>query len=137
MRVVTFADGFVSTTPPTIEGEVRETYTLNNNQVAPTNITGLVFDSSECKSVFFNYEIERIGTATYRQVGSFIAVYNGTWSLSFGNYQGEQIINDTLVDPENITLTISPSSGQLSYTSGNQPGHVSSEMKIYITKVLA
>lgn len=137
MRVVTFADGFVSTTPPVIEGEVRETYTLLNNQSSSTAISGLIINSAEFKSAFINYEIERIGTSTYRQVGSFIAAFNGTWSLTFGNYQGDQIINDTLVNPENITLTINASTGQVSYTSGNQVGHTSSKLKIYITRVVA
>lgn len=137
MRVVTFADGFVSTTPPVIEGEVRETYTLLNNQSSPVNISGLIIDSAEFKSAFINFEIERIGTSTYRQVGSFIAAYNGSWSLTFGNYQGDQIINDSLVNPENITLSIDGTTGQVSYTSGNQTGHTSSKLKIYITKVVA
>lgn len=137
MRVVTFADGFVSTTPPVIEGEVRETYTLLNNQSSPASITGLIVDSNAVKSAFINFEIERIGTSTYRQVGSFIAVYNGSWSLSFGNYQGDQIINDTLDNTENITLSINATSGQISYTSGDLPSHASTKFKIYITKVTA
>lgn len=137
MRVVTFADGFVSTTPPVIEGEVRETYTLLNNQSSPVNISGLIINSAEFKSAFINFEIERIGVSTYRQVGSFIAAYNGSWSITFGNYQGDQIINDSLVVPQNITLSIDASTGQVSYTSGNQTGHTSSKLKIYITKVVA
>lgn len=137
MRVVTFADGFVSTTPPVLEGEVAENYTLLNNQSSPVNISGLIIDIADYKSAFINYEIERIGTTTYRQVGSFIAVFNGTWSITFGNYQGNEIINDTLVNPENITLSIDGTTGQVSYTSGNQVGHTSSKLKIYITKVQA
>lgn len=137
MRVINFADGFTSTSAPTIDGEVRETYTLLNNQSSVINIAGLIFPSASFKSVFFNYEIERIGTTTYRQVGSFIAVYNGTWSLTFGNYQGDQIINDSLVNPENITLSIDTVSGQITYTSGNQSGHTSSKLKAYVTRVSA
>lgn len=137
MRVVTFADGFVSTTPPVLEGEVSESYTLLNNQSSPANISGLIINSADYKSAFVNYEIERIGTTTYRQVGSFIAVYNGTWSITFGNFQGNEVIADSLVNPENITISINASTGQVSYTSGNQAGHTSSKLKIYITKVVA
>jgi hypothetical protein len=135
-RIVSFADSFTSASAPVISGANQENYVLLNNQ-AVTNIVGLLFDSSIYKSVFFNYEVERIGSATYRQVGSFIAAFNGTWSLSFGNYQGDQIIDDSLVVPQNITLSINASTGQVSYSSGNQPGHTSSKIKLYIVKVSA
>jgi hypothetical protein len=135
-RIVSFADSFTSASAPVISGAEQENYTLSNNQ-SVTNIPGLVFDSSAYKSVFFNYEIERIGSTIYRQTGSFIAAYNGTWSLSFGNYQGDQIIDDSLVVPQNITLSINASTGQISYSSGNQSGHTSSKIKLYIVKVSA
>lgn len=133
-RIVSFADGFTSASAPVISGAEQENYTLLNNQ-AVTNVTGLVFDSSSYKSVFFNYEIERIGSTIYRQTGSFIAAFNGSWSLTFGNYQGDQIIDDTLVNLYNITLSINSSTGQIRYSSGNQPGHTSSKIKLYVTRI--
>jgi hypothetical protein len=137
MRVVTFADGFVSTTPPVLDGEVSANYSLLNNQSSPVNISDFIIGSSSYKSAFISYEIERIGASTYRQVGSLIAVFNGTWSITFGNFQGDGIFSDTIVNSENVVLSINASTGQFSYTSGNLPGHTSSKLKIYITKVLA
>lgn len=135
-KILTFADGFSSASAPTVEGAAQENYVLANNQ-ALTNITGLIFNSSTYKSVFFDYEIERIGTSTYRQAGNFLAVYNGTWSLSFGNYQGDTIIEDSLLNDFNITLSIDSASGQIKYSSGNQAGHTSSKIKLNILKVVA
>lgn len=135
-RIVTFADGFSSATAPVVSGSNLESYALSNNQ-ALTNITGLVFDGSEVKAVFFEYELERIGSSNYRQVGSFIAVYKDSWSISFGNYQGDTIIEDTLVNPESITLSIIGASGQFQYSSGNQSGHTSSKLKLNVLKVIA
>jgi hypothetical protein len=133
-RIVSFADGFTSASAPVISGADQESYTLLNNQ-AVTNVTGLLFDSASYKSVFFKYEVERIGSTTYRQTGSFIAAFNGSWALTFGNYQGDQIIDDTLVLPQNITLSINASTGQIRYSSGNQSGHTSSSIKLYVTRI--
>jgi hypothetical protein len=134
VRIVNFSDGFVATTAPTVDGGDQENYVLSNNQ-SVTNLTGLLFNSAEYKSVFIDFEIERIGTVTYRQSGSIIAAYNGSWSITFGNYQGDTIIEDTLVNPFNITLSIDSSSGQIKYSSGNQPGHTSSKIKLYLVRV--
>jgi hypothetical protein len=135
-RIVSFADGFTSASAPSISEENQENYILNNNQTV-TDVIGLLFDSSNYKSVFFDYEIERIGSTIYRQTGSFIAVFNGSWSLSFGNYQGDTILEDTLANPYSVVLTINSSTGQIRYSSGNQPGHTSSKLKVYPTKVSA
>jgi hypothetical protein len=135
-RIVSFADGFTSASAPSIAGANQENYVLANNQTT-TDVTNLVFDSVLYKSVFFEYEIERIGSTIYRQTGSFIAVYNGSWALSFGNYQGDTILEDTLVNPYSVVLTINSSTGQIRYSSGNQPGHTSSKLKVYPTKVSA
>jgi hypothetical protein len=133
-RIVSFADGFTSASAPVVSGAEQENYTLLNNQ-SVTDITGLLFDSNANKSVFINYELERIGSSIYRQVGSLIAVFNGTWSITFGNYQGDQIIDDTLVNTYSITLSIDPTTGQMRYSSGNLAGHTSSKIKIYSVKV--
>lgn len=133
-RVVTFSDGFTSASAPSIVGASQENYTLLNNQ-ATTAITGLVFDSTTTKSVFIDYTIDRVGTVERRQSGSMIAVFNGTWSITFGSYQGDTIIADTLVNTYSATLSIHATTGQISYSSGNQAGHVSSSLKIYLVKV--
>ena len=132
-RVVSFADGFTSASAPVIAGAEQESYVLLNNQ-ALTNITGLIFDSSIYKSIFFDYEIERIGSAEYRQVGQFVAVYNGSWFLSFGNYTGDSIIEESLENDYGITLSID-SSGQIKYSSNDLTGHISSKIKLNVLKV--
>jgi hypothetical protein len=133
-RIVSFADGFTSASAPVVAGAEQENYTLANNQ-ALTNITGLIFSSSAYKSVFVDFEIERIGSSTYRQSGSLILSYNGTWSITFGNYQGEPIIEDVLTEDYGITLSVVGATGQVQYSSNNLPGHTSSKIKLYVVKV--
>lgn len=134
MRVVSFADGFTSSTAPSFQGFIQENYSILNNQ-SLTNISGLAFDSSLYKSVFIDFEIERIGTSTYRQSGSMTLVYNGSWSITFGNYQGDSIIEDVLSQDYGITLSVVGATGQLQYSSNNLPGHTSSKIKLYVLKV--
>lgn len=133
-RIVSFADGFTSASAPVVAGAEQENYTLANNQ-ALTNITGLIFDSSAYKSVFVDFEIERIGSSTYRQSGSLILSYNGTWSITFGNYQGDPIIEDVLTEDYGITLSVVGATGQVQYSSNNLSGHTSSKIKLYVVKV--
>lgn len=133
-RIVSFADGFTSASAPVVAGAEQENYTLANNQ-ALTNITGLIFDSSTYKSVFIDFEIERIGSSTYRQSGSLILSHNGTWSITFGNYQGDPIIEDVLTEDYGITLSVVGATGQIQYSSNNLPGHTSSKIKLYVVKV--
>lgn len=135
-RVVSFADGFTSASAPDVAGGVQETYALNNNQTL-TNITGLVFDNAEYKTAFFDYELERIGSSTYRQSGTFIISYNGSWTLTLGNYQGDSIIESTLLNAWSITLVINSSTGQFQYSSGNLSGHTESNLKLNIVRILA
>lgn len=134
MRIVSFADGFTSASAPVVAGAEQENYTLANNQ-ALTNISGLVFDSSAYKSVFIDFEIERIGSSSYRQSGSLILSYNGTWSMTFGNYQGDPIIEDVLTEVYGITLSVVGATGQIQYSSNDLPGHTSSKIKLYVVKV--
>jgi hypothetical protein len=133
-RIVSFADGFTSASAPVVAGAEQENYTLANNQ-ALTNITGLIFSSSAYKSVFVDFEIERIGSSTYRQSGSLILSYNGTWSITFGNYQGDPIIEDVLTEDYGITLSVVGATGQVQYSSNDLPGHTSSKIKLYVVKV--
>ncbi|MCS6281478.1 MAG: hypothetical protein HUM72_12670 [Dolichospermum sp.] len=133
-RVVSFADGFTSATSPVVSGASQENYTLNNNQ-STSDIAGLIYSSSQYKSIFIDYELERVGSTTYRQAGSFLAVFNGTWTLTFGNFQGDSIIEDTLLNTYSVVLSIDSSTGQIRYSSGNQVGHTSTKFKVYSTKV--
>ena len=133
-RIVSFADGFSSASAPDVVGGAQEVYTLLNNQ-ATTAISGLIFSSSAYRTAFIDYELSRVGGATYRQSGSIIVSFNGTWSLSLGNYQGDSIIEDTLLNTQSITLTINSSTGQISYSSGNLASHTSSSLKLNIVRI--
>ena len=136
VRIVNFADGFTSASAPLVTGGVQEDYALANNQ-ALTNITGLVFSSTSYKAVFIEYELERIGSSTFRQVGTMILSYNGTWTLNLGNFQGNSIIEPTLVNAESITLTVDSATGQFKYTSGNLAGHTASNLNLNIVRIVA
>lgn len=133
-RITAFADGFTSASEPSVSGAVQENYTLLNNQ-SLTDVAGLQFDSSSIKSVFFKYELERVGSTSKKQVGTFQLVYNTSWELTFGNYQGDSIIEDVLTEEYGITLSVT-SLGQIQYTSNNFIGHVSSEIRLYIVRIL-
>ena len=133
-RITAFADGFTSASEPSVSGAVQENYILANNQ-SLTNIVGLQFDSASIKSVFFKYEIIRIGATTYKQVGTFQMAYNTSWELTFGNYQGDSIIEDVLTNDYGMTLSVT-SLGQIQYSTNNFIGHVSSEIKLYIVRIL-
>lgn len=133
-RITAFADGFTSASEPSVSGAVQENYILLNNQ-ALTDVVGLQFDNTSIKSVFFKYEIERIGSTSKQQVGTFQMAYNTSWELTFGNYQGDSIIEDVLTEEYGITLSVT-SLGQIQYSSNNFIGHVSSEIKLYIVRIL-
>jgi hypothetical protein len=133
-RITAFADGFTSASEPSVSGAVQENYTLLNNQ-SLTNIVGLQFDNTSIKSVFFKYELERVGSTPKKQAGTFQLVYNTSWELTFGNYQGDSIIEDVLAEEYGVTLSVT-SLGQLQYSSNNFIGHVSSEIRLYIVRIL-
>lgn len=130
-----FSDGFTSATVPDLGGDSIESFTLLNNQASFVNITGLAFDSSSNKTVFIDYELERIGTLIKRQSGYIIATFNGTWFFSLGNYQGDSIIEDTILNNYSVVLRIDPITGQFEYQSGNMPGHTTSKFKVKIVRI--
>lgn len=134
-RITAFADGFTSASEPSVSGAVQENYILLNNQ-SLTDVVGLQFDNTSIKSVFFKYEIERIGSTYKKQVGTFQMAFNTSWELTFGNYQGDSIIEDVLTEEYGVTLSVT-SLGQIQYSSNNFIGHVSSEIKLYIVRILS
>lgn len=133
-RIVNFADGFTSSSAPSVTGVQQENYPLNNNQ-STTDVSGLIFASSSVKSFFANFELERLGSVLYRQTGQLQASFNGSWSLDFGNYSGDSIIDDTLSSTEKVVLTIDATTGQVKYSSGNLTGHTASNLRIVITRI--
>lgn len=112
--LVDFADGFTSSSEPVVEGAVQENYTLLDNQATLTNITGLVLDNAKSETYFADYELKR---GAFKQDGRLMFRYaGGAWAISHGNYDGDTLIKDALVNPQDIVLAIS--GGQLQYQSG-------------------
>jgi len=123
-----------------IQGAQVSIYALSNNIGSPTSV-GTLVDSDDFRSVFMDYELERSVTGTpYRQVGTMMAYYDGsTYNLSFGNYDGSDLLTTDAPTGEKVRLTlVSGGSGQylLHYESGNLAGSAHScNLKISITKI--
>jgi hypothetical protein len=139
-RLVTFADGFTAATPPDVTPGAQENFVLLNNQAAFTNFTGLILDSTRTKSVFFEYELERHDDTlgTFRQQGTLMII-NGVsgWEIQSGNYIGINMLNDTIVNPQDVIFTVDSVTGQMQYKSGNMSGaNYLGNLKTIITRVL-
>jgi hypothetical protein len=118
-RVVTFADGFSSVSPPQTVVAVEQYNILNNTTLGSI----LTLNSTFYKSVFFDYELRRSSSlGTFLQAGSAIASYNGSWSLSFGNFQGDDIIKSIPSLPEEVNIQLNSVTGELKYDSLNMTG---------------
>lgn len=138
-RIASFADGFTSATAPTLEGASQDDYTLLNNQASATDVTGLVFSSVEYKSAFLDFTLTRSDDTPllFTQTGSAIASYDGsTWSLEFGNFIGDSLIQDTLTNDEHVILSIT-GVGQVQYQTGNMGTGHSCELSISSIRILA
>lgn len=122
-RVLTFADGFTSASAPdVVGGEVAE-YSIANNLSSATNVTGFLFDDETERSVFVEYQLTRADDtpASYIQSGSFILVYDAGWSMEFGPYVGDALIQDSITSTEHVVLTVT-SGGQIQVATGNMTG---------------
>jgi len=139
--IVNFTDSFTSSSAPVITGGSQEDYTILNNQSSFVSFTSpFTIDSADSASAFVNYELERIDASDeYRQSGTFIISFDGTdWVLNLGNYQGSDLIQDNILNPELIQLQITTTAGvgELEYKSGNMASHVSSKIKMDITRIV-
>lgn len=133
-RIVSFNDSFTSASAPSVAGGSQENYVLLNNQTS-VDITDLIFDSLLYKSAFIDAEIIRTGSSIFTQAISIQLYYDGTtWSLTTGNSSGDDILNPTITSDEMISLFID-SSGQISYSSGDLSGHVSTTLKLSIVRI--
>jgi hypothetical protein len=136
MRIITFADGFVSTSPPDIEGRDQESFNLLNNQ---TNTTLFTIDSAQYKSAFIDFELTRSDVSnSYVQTGSITLFYNGTnWIFTFGLTQNDEIISEALDNAYNVVFSFTNALGvgTLKYSSGNMGASYSGKFKILITRV--
>lgn len=128
MRVLSFADGFSAATAPDISG-TQENYTIANNVVASTNVSGLIFNNLTVKSVFAKLEVERSHIIAavpvyYRQVIDVVFHWDGAaWNLSPANYTGSDLLqSSTVVNGQDVVLSIVAATGQVQYKSGNMIG---------------
>lgn len=139
MRIASFADGFTSSSAPTIEGAEQEIYTINNNVSTLTDITGLIFNEGDTRSVFGQIEIERTTSIDeYRQSISFIALnWTGAWELQFGNYIGDDMVKSSITSATDIVLSMT-NAGQWQYQTGNMAGtDYVGKIKISLTRMTA
>lgn len=136
MRVVTFADGFTSTSPPDVEGRDQESYDILNNQ---TDTELFDIDSLQYKSAFIDFELSRSNdTESYLQTGSMVIFYDGSdWILIPGMTQNDEILSNSLVDPQNVTFSFTNAAGigTLSYSSGNMDEPHVGKLKLLITRI--
>ena len=75
----------------------------------------------------------------YRQVGHIVLSFDGTnWVYNLGNYQGSDIIVDTLALAKDVKLEISTSVGvgDFKYSSGNMGASYSGNLRIFITRIV-
>ena len=137
MRVVSFADGFTSASAPAFQGVIQENYDILNNQSSPDSL--ITFDSTLYSSLFIDFELTREDSSNYfSQFGRLTIFNDGTnWLLSIGMYNNSDIIQDTIVNPEHITLSVSNSGsiGSLDYTSGNMGSSYLGQFKIMATRI--
>lgn len=134
-RVITFSDGFTSTTAPIIGGAPQSTYTIANNTAG-----GSLFiqDYTLSRTVFIDYELIRTTSlGTFVQTGSLILHYSTAWSLSEGNYSGDEMIVSSILNNEHIKVSLNLVTGALTYDSGNMlgTGYVGT-FKLIVTKVI-
>lgn len=136
MRTVNFADGFVSTSPPDVEGIAQENYNILNNQV---NATLFTVDASEYKSVFIDFELTRSDVSnSYLQTGSIVLFYNGTsWNYSTLLTQNDDILSASLALPKDVVLSMVTASGvgTLRYSSGNMGASYLGKIRMVVSKV--
>lgn len=135
MRVVTFADGFVSTAPPVIEGVFQQDEDLLNN----VSDQQLITIEDDYRSAFIDFEISRSDSfGSFAETGRLTLVFkDGLWNFALGLTQGDEIIGSS--NPEGVSFSIENSAGVgiLKYTSGNMGSSYFGKIKLIITKVKA
>ena len=91
---------------------------LNNNQVAPANVNGLVFANADVRSANITYSIIIDATADLYEEGTIKLVQRGSdWTIA-REFSGDFSLIDFTVD----------NSGQVQYTSPSYAGFVSGTM---------
>lgn len=136
MRTVTFADGFVSTSAPIVEGIEQETYNILNNQ---TNTSLFTIDSADYRSVFIDFELTRSDVSdSFVQTGSIVLYYDGaSWQYSTLLTQGDNLIAASISLPEEITISMVTALGvgTFRYSSGNMGASYAGKIRMIVSKV--
>lgn len=137
-RIVNFADGFTSSSPPVIIGASQEIFDILNNQSSFTNFSGLILDKDQYQTVKMFCEIERSSSSgSYRQAIELVFVYKSTWSFTTGLSSGDTLLEETLSSGELVIFSINATTGQVSYKSGNLSGtSYTGKLKASIDRIL-
>jgi len=129
-RIVSFIDGAASASSPNVQGADQEPFTLSNNTTGTvTTLLPLVY-----KSVFYSFELTRAGSSTYRQTGTIMLTHNTSWEMNIGNHQGDELLQDSIVNGQDVILSIS--GNNLNYQTGNQAGHTETKLKLYAVRII-
>lgn len=93
---------------------LQSTFLPANNQVAPANVTGLLFDTSVVRAAIIEYSI-------YRTTNSNEIVECGSMYLAYKSTAATFELARTYAGDGGMTFTVN-GSGQLQYTSSNLAG---------------
>ena len=134
-RIISFSDGFTSSTAPSIPGgSSAELINIADDTLAGGVTT---FDSTLYTSGFVDYDLIRTdGTNTYTQKGSIIFSWDGTsWTFQLGSYVGTSMIVETVPTGYEIALYVNASTGEVTYRSGLMGGTYSGKMTFSVTRI--
>lgn len=108
-------------------GETTATYTIANNTVAATDITGLVFSSSTEKGVAIRFNV-------YRSTTTNMAVATGSINLYYNPIAADWYSTEEGDGNCGVTFAVT-AAGQITYTSTNLSGSsYSGTLKVAYTK---
>lgn len=137
-RIIQFADSFTSASAPVVSGGSQEDYIIVNNQASPLEI--FTIDSLKFKSAFIYFELEREDVSNeYRQSGNALIHFDGiNWVYNLANYQGDDLINDSITNPEQVLFQIDTTAGvgSFKYSSGNMGASYSGNFRAFITRII-
>jgi len=113
-------------------GGVQFSQAIVNNQAAPLNITNLLFDSNDIKSVTVDFDLHRqsdTGASELDERGSLLLLFDSV----AGNWRAKA---SSLFDDAAVVFTIT-AAGQVKYTSSNIAGSNSVGTMRYTIRTIA
>lgn len=106
--------------PGASAGDITETsFSAANNQATPANVTGLSFAAGTVRSAKVLASVEIDATADLYESYELLIIQKGA---------DFQMAASSVGDNSNVNFSITPA-GQVQYTSGNEAGFVSSDIK--------